>query len=66
MITADDLDAEDVLLVVEDFQSLRAGCGRQPRFDVNFSNAADRQIALHHASADEGLVLVWLVESPHQ
>ncbi|RWW79034.1 hypothetical protein BHE74_00012723 [Ensete ventricosum] len=66
VISANNLDAEDVLIVIKEFQSLGAGRRRQPRLDINFSHAADLQITLHHAPADEGLVLLRLIESPHQ
>lgn len=66
VVAAEDLDAEDVLVVVEKLQSLGAGGRREAGFHIDFSNAPDPEISAYHAPAYEGFVPLRLVESPHQ
>lgn len=67
MVAADELDAEDVLVVVEQLEPLRAGGRREAGLDVDLAHAADLEVAAaHDAAADERLVPLRLVEAPHQ
>nr|KYP71926.1 hypothetical protein KK1_011206 [Cajanus cajan] len=67
VVAAEDLDGENVAVVVELLQPLGAGGGREARFNVDLSDAADADVSLlEHAAADEGLVLLRLVEPSKQ
>lgn len=66
MITTNKLDPENMFLVIEHLQPLGARCGRESRLYINLSNTSNRQITLHNALANKGLVLLWLIEPPNQ
>ena len=66
MVSSDDPDAEDVLIVVEVLQPLEAGGRGEPGFYIHLPQAPDADAPLHDASADKGLVLLRLIESPNQ
>ena len=67
VVSADKLDTEDVLVVVQLLEPLGASCGRQAGLDVDLPHAADLEVApAQHAAADERLVPLRLVEAPDQ
>jgi hypothetical protein len=67
VVAADELDAEEVLVVIKALETLGAGGGREAGLDVDVAQAPDLELpAPHHAARHERLVLLRLVEAPHQ
>jgi hypothetical protein len=67
VVATDELDAEEVLVVVKALEALGAGGGREAGLDVDVAQAPDLELPTpHHAARDERLVLLRLVEAPHQ
>lgn len=66
VITTKDSDTKNVFIIVQELQPLRASGSREARSNVYLSNTADANITFHHTPADKRLVLLWLIESPHQ
>lgn len=65
VIPTNNSDAKNVLLIIKKFQPLGACCGRKPRFNIYFSDAANSKVFCHLAPANKGLVLLGLIKSPH-
>nr|GMD42757.1 Myb/SANT-like DNA-binding domain protein [Ipomoea batatas] len=63
VLAADDAEAEDVVVVVEDLEALGAGGGGDAGDDGDFPDAADAAVAGHAAALDEMLVLLRVVEA---
>jgi len=59
-------DAEDMLIIIEKFQSFSACGGRKPWPNIYFSKTPNLKISQHNTPADERLVLLWLIKSSHQ
>ena len=55
-----------MFIVIKEFQSPCAGCCQWSQFDIEFSNAANLHITLHHVSAYEGLIPLWSIKSHGQ
>lgn len=66
VVPSDNLDAQDVLVVIELFEPFGAGSSGQAGLDVHFPQAPYCKIPLQDASAHKRLVPLWLIESPHQ
>ena len=67
VFAADDAEAEEVLVVVEDLEALGAGGGGEARDDGDFTDAADAAVAgAHVAALDEVLVLLRVLEAPDE
>jgi len=70
VISPHDAEAQNMLLLVQNVQSLGAGSCRETRDDLNLSQAADLDLQIpltpYGAVADELLVDLRLVEAPHQ
>jgi len=66
VITTNNLDAKNVLIVIKKFQHLSACRGRKPRFNIHFSDTPNAKVPLHHTPANKGLVLLGLIKSPYQ
>lgn len=66
MITTNNPDAKNVLIVIQKLQSLSAGCCWKPRFNIHFPKTPDAKVPLHDAPANKRLVLLRLIESPDQ
>ncbi|CAH9126609.1 unnamed protein product, partial [Cuscuta epithymum] len=63
VLAADDAEAEDVLVVVEDLEALGAGGGGDAGDDGDLPDAADAAVSGHGAALDEMLVLLGVVEA---
>lgn len=66
VLAADDPEAEDVLLVVEDLEALGAGGGRNAGDHRDLPDAPHAAVANHPAALDEMLVLLRVIEPPHE
>lgn len=66
VIATNNPNAKDVLIIIEKFQSLGAGCGRESRLHVHFSQTPNTKLSVHNAPADEWLVPLWLIETPYK
>lgn len=67
MITTNNLNSKDVLLVIKKFQPLSAGRGWKSWFHIHLSNAPDAHFAaIHNAPANERLVPLRLIKPPNQ
>jgi hypothetical protein len=67
VVAADDAEAQDVAVVVEDLEALGAGGGREARDDGDLADAADggAVAGLQVAGLDEVLVALRAGEAPH-
>ncbi|CAH9074336.1 unnamed protein product [Cuscuta europaea] len=63
VLAADDAEAEDVPVVVEDLEALGAGGSGDAGDDGDLPDAADAAVAGHGAALDEMLVLLGVVEA---
>lgn len=67
VLAADDAEAEEVVVVVEDLEALGAGGGGEARHDGDLADAADAAVAgAHVAALDEVLVLLRVLEAPDE
>lgn len=67
MVTSNDPDTEDVLLVVKDLKPFYTALGREARLEINLSHTTNGETSTpsHRAAAHEGLEDVWLFKSSH-
>jgi len=65
-IAPDDAEAQNMLLLVQNVQSLSDGGRRETGNDSNVSEATNPELPTHEAIADEFLIDLRLVESPNQ
>lgn len=65
MISTNNPDTENMLIVIQNLQPLSTSSSWKSWFNINLSYTSNLKISLHHASADKGLILLWLIESPH-
>lgn len=66
VISANNSESKDVLLIIKKFQPFSAGCGWEPRLHIYFSDTPDLKVTLHYTPANKGLVLLRLIKSPYQ
>lgn len=66
VISSNNFDAENVFVVVEMLQPLKASGRREPGFDVDLPQASNANTSLHNASANKRLVLLRLIEPPNK
>ena len=66
VIPANYPDAEDMFIIIQKFQSFSTCGGRKPWPNIYFSKTPNLKISQHNTPADERLVLLWLIKSPHQ
>jgi len=66
VVTSNNSDAKDVLLIIKLFQPLSTCCGRKARFHIHFSNTSNAKVSLHDASANKWFILLGLIKSSNQ
>lgn len=65
VVPANDPHAQDMLVVVEIFKSFGARSRRKSRLNINFPETPDLEVTLYNTPADEWLILLRLIETPH-
>ncbi|KAH7849063.1 hypothetical protein Vadar_012422 [Vaccinium darrowii] len=66
VITTNNPDTNDLFFIMKPFQSFRAHGGRKSRSHVHLSQTTNLTVTLHDTSAHQQLILLWLIEGPHQ
>jgi len=66
MITTNNPDAENMLIVIEEFQSFCTCSGWKPWFNIDFSQTPNLKVSPYNTSTHKWLVLLWLIKPPHQ
>lgn len=66
MVTSNNPDAKNVLLIIKLFQPLSTCCGWKPRFDIHFSDTSNAKVPLHDTSANKWLIFLGLIKSSNQ
>lgn len=65
VVAVHDPEAEDVAVLVQNFEALRAGRGREPRYDPHMARTAHVTVALHRAMVNKTLVPLRAIEAAH-
>lgn len=66
VITTNNPDSKDMLLIIKQFQPFGASGGWKPRLHIHLSETSNIKVTLHGAFAYKGFVTLWLIETPHQ
>lgn len=66
MITTNNPDAENMLIVIEEFQSFCTSSGWKPWFNIDFSQTPNLKVSPYNTSTHKWLVLLWLIKPPDQ